>query len=84
MSPDAPTPVASTPLASAPDIRVVSPSATPEDIAAVTVVVSQALAELADELGAEQGSGVTAWQRSQRALRRPLSPGAGAWRSFSA
>ena len=73
MSEDAPTP----------DIRVVSPSATPEDIAAVTVVVSQALAELADELGAEQGPVVSAWQRSQRALRSPLTPGAGAWRSFS-
>ena len=67
-----------------PDIRVVSPSATPEDIAAVTVVVSQALAELADELGAENGPGVSAWQRSQRQLRTPLTPGAGAWRSFSA
>ena len=67
-----------------PDIRVVSPSATPEDIAAVTVVVSQALAELADVLGAENGPGVSAWQRSQRQLRTPLTPGAGAWRSFSA
>jgi hypothetical protein len=65
------------------DIRVISPSATPEEIAAVTVVVGQALAELADELGAEPGPGVSAWQRSQRSLRRPLSPGPGAWRSFS-
>jgi hypothetical protein len=67
-----------------PDIRVISPSATPEEIAAVTVVVGQALAELADELGAEAGPGVSAWQRSQRQLRAPLTPGAGAWRSFSA
>ena len=66
------------------DIRVVSRSATPEDIAAVTVVVTQALAELADELGAEAGPGVSAWQRSQRQLRTPLSPGPGAWRGFSA
>jgi hypothetical protein len=67
-----------------PDIRVVSRSATPEDIAAVTVVVSQALAELADELGAEAPPGVSAWQRSQRQLRTQLSPGPGAWRGFSA
>lgn len=64
-----------------PDIRVISSSATPEDIAAVTVVINQALAELADELGAEPAPGASAWQRSQRSLRRPLSPGAGAWRS---
>ncbi|MBU1589095.1 MAG: acyl-CoA carboxylase subunit epsilon [Actinobacteria bacterium] len=66
------------------DIRVVSPNATPEEVAAVTVVVTQALAELADELGAEAGPGVSAWQRSQRQLRSPLHPGPGAWRSFSA
>lgn len=66
------------------DIRVVSPNATPEEIAAVTVVITQALDELAEELGAAAAPGVSAWQRSQRSLRRPLSPGPGAWRSFSA
>jgi hypothetical protein len=66
------------------DIRVVSPNATPEEIAAVTVVITQALDELAEELGAADTPGVSAWQRSQRSLRRPLSPGPGAWRSFSA
>ena len=66
-----------------PDIRVVSPSASPEEIAAVTAVVTQALDELADEMGAHAGPGVSAWQRSQRSLRTPLSPGPGAWRSFS-
>ena len=64
------------------DIRVVSPNATPEEIAAVTVVISQALAELADELDAA-APGVSAWQRSQRSLRTPLSHGPGAWRGFS-
>lgn len=72
------------PDAPAPDIRVISASATADDIAAVTVVVTQALAELADELGAEQGPVISAWQRSQRPIRVPLTPGAGAWRSFSA
>ena len=71
------------PDSAGPDIRVISSSATPEEIAAVTVVVSQALAELAVELGAETGPGVSAWQRSQRSLRGPLTHGAGVWRSFS-
>ena len=66
-----------------PEIRVISAGATPEEIAAVTVVVTQALAEFAEEMGAEARPGVSAWQRSQRQLRSPLSPGAGAWRSFS-
>ena len=67
-----------------PDIRVVSASATPDEIAAVTAVVTQALDELADEMGAQSGPGVSAWQRSQRQLRTPLHPGPGAWRGFSA
>jgi hypothetical protein len=66
------------------DIRVVSAGATPEEVAAVTVVLTQALAELADELGAETGPRVSAWQRSQRQMRTPLTPGPGAWRGFSA
>jgi hypothetical protein len=66
------------------DIRVISPDATPEDVAAVTVVVTQALAELADDLGADARPAVSAWQRSQRQLRTPLVPGPGAWRGFSA
>ena len=71
------------PDSAGPDLRVISSTASPEAIAAVTVVVSQALAELADELGAETGPGVPAWQRSQRSLRGPLTHGAGVWRSFS-
>ncbi|CAN5125875.1 hypothetical protein BH09ACT5_BH09ACT5_24190 [soil metagenome] len=67
-----------------PQIRVVSPNATPEEVAAVTAVITQALGELADELGAQAGPRVSEWQRSQRALRAPLTPGPGAWRSFSA
>ena len=70
--------------APSPDIRVVSPSATAEDIAAVTVVVTQALAELAEELGAEQGPVVSAWQRSQRSLRGAVHAAPGNWRGFSA
>ena len=73
-----------TPEQRTPEIRILGGSPSPEDIAAVTVVVTQALAELADELGAEAGPAVSAWHRSQRQLRTPLTPGPGAWRSFSA
>ena len=65
------------------DLRVLTPNLTPEEIAAVTAVLQGAL----DELAASFDVGVvpqSAWQRSQRGLRVPLSPGAGAWRSFSA
>ena len=70
-------------MSDSPDIRVVS-AATPDEVAAVTAVLTQALDELADEMGAQGGPAVSAWQRSQRQLRRPLHPGPGAWRSFSA
>ena len=46
-----------------PDIRVVSASATPDEIAAVTAVVTQALDELADEMSAQSGPGVSAQTR---------------------
>jgi len=65
------------------DIRVVSAGATPEEVAAVTVVLTQALDELADALGAETGPAQSAWERSRKQLRAPLAPGPGAWRGFS-
>ncbi len=64
-----------------PSIRVVSKNATDSDIAAVTAVLTAALDELAAAQSGE-GPAVSAWHRSQRALRTPLTPGAGAWRSF--
>jgi gamma-glutamyl:cysteine ligase YbdK (ATP-grasp superfamily) len=66
------------------DLRIVSAGATAEDIAAVTAVLHAALNELTAQLDAEARPTVSAWQRSQRALRAPLRPGAGAWRGFSA
>lgn len=65
------------------DLRIVSKGASPEEIAAVTAVLRGALDELAEELAVESGPRVSAWQRSQRAMRSTLHPGAGAWRSFS-
>jgi len=65
------------------DLRIISSGATPEEIAAVTAVLHGALDELAAEAAPQSAAIVSAWQRSQRAVRSPLSPGTGAWRSFS-
>ncbi len=64
-----------------PRLRVVSRNATTAEIAAVTAVLTAALEELANGQSAE-GPRVSAWQRSQRDLRKPITPGPGAWRSF--
>jgi hypothetical protein len=66
------------------NLRVVSPNVTAEEIAAVTAVLQGALDELAASNGADDAPVVSAWQRSQRGLRTTLTPGPGAWRSFSA
>lgn len=68
---------------SAPDLRVVSHGATPEEVAAVTAVLTAALEELAEQLAVESAPRTSAWARRQRALRVPLVPGPGAWRAFS-
>jgi hypothetical protein len=41
------------------------------------------LEELAAEQGRREQAVTSAWARSQRSVRTPLTPGAGAWRSFS-
>jgi hypothetical protein len=64
------------------DFRIVTKSASPEEIAAVTAVLQGALDELAESADATSAP-VSAWQRSQRNLRRNLRPGPGAWRGFS-
>ena len=66
-----------------PDLRIVSSGADPDDVAAVSAVVQAALDELAAGLEVEGGVGQSAWQRSQRGVRGTITPGAGAWRSFS-
>ncbi len=55
---------------------------TPEELAAVTAVI-EAMIEEQGENDAKRGRGMSAWQRSQRAVRGTLAPGYGAWRSFS-
>ncbi|MBK4348883.1 acyl-CoA carboxylase subunit epsilon [Lacisediminihabitans sp. G11-30] len=61
---------------------------TPTELAAVTAVVLAMVEEAQDEehalaAAASAHTGQSAWQRSQRPIRRPLRPGFGAWRSFS-
>jgi hypothetical protein len=66
------------------DIRVIGGNPSAEEIAATTAVLTAVLEELAEENGRVSAAGPSAWQRSQRGLREPLTPGNGAWRSFSA
>jgi hypothetical protein len=61
------------------DIRIVSGNPDPEEIAAVTAVLSAALDELGGEQRRRQNGGPSGWQRSQRGVRSPLVRGA--WRS---
>ncbi len=63
-----------------PDIRITGGHPSDEDVAAVTAVLAAALDELAGEHRRRGDAGPTAWQSSQRALRRPLP--FGAWRNL--
>ncbi len=64
-------------------IRFVTRGVTPEEVAAVTAVLTAAAAEQAAAAkDARPQAGPDAWQRSSRSLRTPLVPGPGAWRSF--
>ena len=65
------------------DLRMVSAGVTPEEIAAMSAVIQGSLDELADDLALDTKARVSSWQRSQRAVRSTLVPGAGRWRNFS-
>jgi hypothetical protein len=66
------------------NIRIVTRGVTPEEVAAVTAVLTAAMAEAeAAARDARPEAGPDAWARSQRSLRTPLTPGVGAWRSFT-
>ena len=63
------------------DIVFSTRSVTPAETAAVSAVLTAAIAEAASaELAAPAHP--SAWQRSQRRLRSPLPHGTGAWRTF--
>jgi hypothetical protein len=65
------------------ELRVVSGSPTSAELAAITAVVHSVVEELAAAESLRASAAPSAWQRSQRALRSTLTPGAGAWRGFS-
>jgi hypothetical protein len=60
-----------------PALRVVRGDATPEEIAALVAVL---LARSAADAAPAPASARSAWSDRSRLLRRPLFPGAGAWR----
>ena len=64
------------------DIRVIGGDPTPEELAAVTAVVTSALDVIAGERRRQALASQSAWQRSQRAVRTPLRRGA--WTTFGA
>jgi hypothetical protein len=66
------------------DLEVISGRPDGQELAAVTAVLAAVLDELAQEQGRRQLAMPSAWGRSQRTVRAPLTPGPGAWRSFSA
>jgi hypothetical protein len=66
----------------APTLRIVAGSPTPEELAAVTAVLARALEEESSEQE-RQPVQRSAWDRSRASMRGSLTPGPGAWRSFS-
>jgi hypothetical protein len=70
----APAPVAFTVVAGEP---------TPAELAAVTAVLGAVLEEIATDHAGDGTPDVSAWQRSARAIRAPLTRGVDTWRGFS-
>jgi hypothetical protein len=70
--------------AAAASFTVVAGDPTPAELAAVTAVVSAVLEEIASDRASSGQRVVSAWERSQRAIRAPITRGIDAWRGFSA
>lgn len=68
--------------AQGPDLVILTASATPAETAAVTAVIGIVLEASAESvrLGVAERSG---WERSARAIRRPLGPREGKWATFT-
>ena len=66
-----------------PGLRVLTRGVTPTEAAAVSAVLHGLVREESDNLRLAPTRGQSAWQRSQRGVRAPLTPGAGRWRGFS-
>ncbi len=65
------------------EITFVTRGVTPHEVAAVTAVLTAAIAEQAADRAVRSRRGPSAWERSQRPLRTPLTTGDGVWRSFA-
>jgi hypothetical protein len=63
-------------------IKITGGHPSDEEIAALTAVLTEALDELAGEDRRRQRLMPSAWERSQRAVRTPLTPGT--WQTFGA
>ncbi|HWH25535.1 MAG TPA: acyl-CoA carboxylase subunit epsilon [Pseudolysinimonas sp.] len=63
-----------------PQIRVLSGNPDPQELAAVTAVLTGALAELAQNERRQHDNRPDGWMRSQRSLRSSLT--VGTWRTF--
>jgi hypothetical protein len=66
------------------EIIFMSRNVTATEASAVTAVLQGLLQEESDGGRTAPARGQSAWQRSTRAIRRPLNPGPGQWRSFTA
>ena len=60
-----------------PPLRLVRGDASPEEVAAILAVLSAASAGAPEPARRHTG----AWTSRERTVRRPLSPGPGAWRA---
>ncbi|NEN06987.1 hypothetical protein G3T36_14070 [Diaminobutyricibacter tongyongensis] len=65
------------------EITFVTRGVTADEVAAVTAVLTAAIAERAADRAVRSPRGASAWERSQRALRSPLTPSDGSWRGFT-
>ncbi len=62
-----------------PSIRIVAGNPSEEELAAAHAVIMAVLAEQASRGAERVAAPVDRWQRSARAMRAPIAPGAGAW-----
>ena len=65
-----------------PGLRFVTRGVTPTEAAAVSAVLHGLVREESDNLRLAPARGQSAWQRSQRGIRPPVTPGTGRWRGF--
>ena len=75
------------PQAEGPLLRVVGGSPSPEELAAVTAVLTALEAEAAEsarEAPRDLSASPSGWSSRAARLRRPVDRGPGRWRSFSA